>query len=136
MPNIMDRFNNNVVGSNNQIYDYIPVISSSGDFVRISGIDVILNSWNNILETFIGSYDNDPEFGCDLYKYVFEQFDSKTEEDIVFTVKNQIMKFDNRAIIENVDIMRNIAEKLIIIKVYVAYRNQYGEITVTVGGLT
>jgi len=136
MPNIMDRFNNNVVGSNNQIYDYIPVISSSGDFIRISGIDVILNSWNNILETFTGSYDNDPEFGCDLYKYVFEQFDSETEENLIFTVKNQIMKYDNRADIENVEIMRNVAEKLIIIKVFVSYKNQYGEITVSIGGLT
>lgn len=136
MPNIMDRFNSNVVGSNGQIYDYIPIISSSGDFTRISGINVILNSWNTILDTFIGSYDNDPEFGSNLYKYVFEPLDRKTEEDIIFNVKNQIMKFDNRAVIEDIQLSRNISDKSITIRVYVAYNGEFGEITTTINGLT
>jgi hypothetical protein len=71
--NLLSRFNQTIVGSNSKLADYISKVSSKGDFKRITDLEVILNSWNNILLTPRRSYQFDPEYGSDLYKMIFEQ---------------------------------------------------------------
>ena len=68
--NAEEKFQNNVVGSRNRITDYVAVLSSAGDFSRVTNIQAILNSWNNILLTSTRTYVNNPEYGSNLYKYV------------------------------------------------------------------
>ena len=77
MANLIDKFKKNVVGSGNKIADYTCKLSSSGEFKRISDLEAILNSWNNILLTPKRTYDHDPEYGSDLYKFVFEPSDEQ-----------------------------------------------------------
>lgn len=102
MADILDKFQREVIGSNGKIYDYIPRIGSNGDFVRISEINAILNSWRNILLTPVGSYDHDPTYGSELYKYVFEPADSNTAALIKNEVLYRLNMYDNRATISNV----------------------------------
>ena len=82
MANLLNRFFDQVIGSSEKIRDYIASISSRGDFQRIEDLNVILTSWNNILLTPRRTYVLDPEFGSDLYKYVFEPVDEVTIDSI------------------------------------------------------
>lgn len=104
MANILDKFKTSVIGSNSSIYDYNSIISPVGDFTRLTGISVIMNSWSNILRTAIGSYDHDPDYGCDLHKYIFEPQDEDTRSSIIDTIKDRVLKFDNRAKVESVTV--------------------------------
>jgi phage baseplate assembly protein W len=100
----LKRFNQTVAGSRNEITDYVSVVAPVGDFKRIEGIEVILNSWNNILLTPKRSYIFDPEYGSNLYKLVFEPADAVTQQKISQEVINTIQRYDERATIKDVQI--------------------------------
>ena len=102
MANLLDRFNKTVVGSESKIADYKSKVSSVGDFKRISDIEVILNSWNNILVTPRRTYMFDPQYGSNLYKMVFEPADEKTQEQIIQEVVETLQRYDDRARISDV----------------------------------
>jgi phage baseplate assembly protein W len=104
MANLLDRFNKTVVGSETKIADYKSKISSVGDFKRISDIEVILSSWNNILVTPRRTYMFDPEYGSNLYKMVFEPADAKTQEQIIQEVVETLQRYDDRARISDVQV--------------------------------
>ena len=74
------------------------------DFERITDINTILNSWNNILLTPKGTYPFDPEYGSNLYKLIFEPLDDRTVEQIEREVVYTINRYDDRAEIEAVNI--------------------------------
>jgi phage baseplate assembly protein W len=136
LANILDKFKNTVLGSNGKIGDYTATISASGDFTRISGIDVVLNSWNNILNIPVGTYDHDPEFGCDLFKYVFEPADETTLEGIDFCIRDQLLKYDDRATVESIDVRYMSNKKGFVADVFVTYAGETGKITVSIQGLS
>ena len=104
MANLLNRFNQAVVGSESKLGDYKSIISNKGDFKRIQDIHVILNSWNNIIVTPKRSYMFDPEYGSNLYKLVFEPADEKTQEQIVNEIVNVIRRYDDRAKINDVSV--------------------------------
>jgi phage baseplate assembly protein W len=100
----LKRFNQTVAGSRSAVSDYISTVAPVGDFKRIEGIEVILNSWNNILITAKRSYIFDPEYGSNLYKLVFEPADNVTQEKIRQEVITTIQRYDDRATIKDVTI--------------------------------
>jgi len=124
MANILDRFNKKIIGSKGKISDYVSVIDSSGDFKRINDINVILNSWKNILLTPKRTYDHDPEFGCGIHEFLFEPTDVKTEEKIKNEIMKQISKYDNRATIKEIKIIFYSNKKGFIINLTVEYKKQ------------
>ncbi len=130
MANLLDRFQSQVIGSETLLRDYLSVIASTGDFKRISDLNVILNSWNNILLTPRGTYLHDPEFGSDLYKYVFEPSDQDSVEGIKREVVDRLMLYDDRATIDDVDVQISIDGKKINISVYVSYQGEKGQLDV------
>jgi len=93
-----------VAGQFDQIYDYIPAVESTGDFIRIEGIDVIINSIRTLLLTPLGFYPFDPEYGSLLYKKVFDPLDEQSKNEIVYEVKQRIEKYDDRCNITKVEI--------------------------------
>lgn len=105
MANLLNRFNESVAGSNTKIADYLSTIAVAGDFKRIRDLEVILNSWNNILITPKRSYQYDPEYGSDLYKLVFEPADDITLDKVINEVKNTLMRYDDRATINDIDVV-------------------------------
>ena len=82
----------------------MPNISSSGDVKRLSEIDVIINSWKNILLTPIGSYDHNPEYGSILYQLLFEPADNITIDKIKAELESKLMLYDDRAKIMSTNI--------------------------------
>lgn len=104
MANLLNRFNKTVVGSESKLADYKSTISSTGDFRRITDINVVINSWNNILVTPKRTYMFDPEFGSNLYRFIFEPLDNQTEKEIVEEVVTTLRTYDDRANIKNVSV--------------------------------
>lgn len=130
MANLLDRFKTEVIGSEETIRDYLASIASIGDFKRISDINVIINSWNNILLTPRGTYLHDPEFGSDLYKYVFEPSDQISVEGIKREIVNRITIYDNRAVIEDIDVIIHTNGKRFDVIVYANYQGRKGTLNV------
>jgi len=122
MANLLDRFKNSVIGSDDRIRDYLPNIEAKGDFQSTVDLKVIINSWKNILLTPRRSYPFDPEYGSDLYKMVFEPLDEATIQRIENEVYISIERYDNRAFIEDVDISYLKLEKGISLDVYIDYK--------------
>lgn len=95
--NKIDSFIKQSVGSRGNIFDITSRISPSGDFQRIKNIEVILSSWDVILRTPEGSYDNDPEFGSNLMRYIFQPADDTTLEQVRNEIFNKLSMYDDRA---------------------------------------
>ena len=129
MANILDRFQKEVVGSRGRIADYTPRITAKGDFARIHDITVILNSWNNILLTPTRSYTFDPEYGSNLYKYVFEQSDEDTIELISEEVKSRLMTYDDRARVVSVNVTQLSNLKGFNVEVVCDYYGEMGQLS-------
>lgn len=132
MANLLDRFNIKVVGSDNKIADFTSTISSQGDFTRIEDLNVILNSWNNVLVTPRRSYLNDPEYGSDLYKYIFEPIDEITVNKIKEEINYRLMLYDDRATIEEIEISILSDNKGFNILLFVDYQGAKGELTISI----
>ncbi len=130
MANILERFVKSTRGTDVQPHDYIPYISSIGDFKRIRNIDVILNSWNNILMTPLGSYLYDPNFGSNLFKLIFEPADSGTVEAIKAEVETRIINYDARGEILGITVVMLPNKKGFNVNVECGFRGERGEISV------
>jgi phage baseplate assembly protein W len=130
MANLLDRFKTQVIGSEESLRDYLSTIASIGDFKRIDNLNVIINSWNNILLTPRGTYLHDPEFGSDLYKYVFEPADASTTDGIKREVVDRIALYDNRASIDDIEVNISNNGKRVSIKIYVDYQGEKGTLDV------
>jgi len=132
MANLLDRFNQAVVGSNDKLADYVSTIAPSGDFRRIKDLNVILNSWNNILLTPTRTYIFDPEYGSDLYKLIFDPADQDTAEKIKEEVINSITTYDDRATITSVEVSFLSNRKGFNLAIQVDYQGDTGDLSVTV----
>jgi len=132
MVDLLNRFNQSVTGSDSKLADYQAVISSNGDFKRIKNIEVILSSWNNILITPRRSYIFDPEYGSDIYKLVFEPADNETLERIKNEVIETLLRYDDRATIENIEVNLLSNRKGYNISVDVGYEGDTGQLEVVI----
>jgi len=126
MANLLDRFKNSVIGSDDRIRDYLSTIEAKGDFQSTTDINVIINSWRNILLTPRRNYPYDPEYGSDLYKIVFDPLDETTIQRIEDEVYISIQKYDNRAFIEDIDIKYLKTGKGVSLDVYADYKGDKG----------
>jgi phage baseplate assembly protein W len=104
MANVLEKFQKNIIGSKGRVIDYIPTVSSSGDFSLVSNTQTILNSWNNILLTQVRTYVGNPEYGSELYKFVFEPADQDTIDSIINEIQYRLMLYDDRALVTNVEV--------------------------------
>jgi len=126
MANLLDRFKKQVIGSEETLHDYLPTIASIGDFKRLNDLNVIINSWNNILLTPRGTYLHDPEFGSDLYKYVFEPADDNSVDGIIREVIDRVGLYDDRATIDDVEVDISNNGKRVTVKIYINFRGEKG----------
>jgi len=132
MANILDRFNISVVGSEGKISDYTSTIGPSGDFRRVSDLEAIILSWNNILLTATRTYTHDPEYGSDLYKFVFDPADNYTATKIKDEVMVKLQRYDNRAKILNVDVRFLNNKKGFTVSIDVNYKGETSQLGVTI----
>jgi phage baseplate assembly protein W len=132
MATILDKFAGTVAGSKYSINDFLPVLAPKGDFQRISGLDVIINSYKTILLTAKGTYDHDPDFGCDLYRYVFEPCDSGTLQSIEVVITDQLLRYEDRAKLQSLNVYFLSNKKGFAVDVYVSYQEQQGRVYVII----
>ncbi len=129
MPNVFERFQKRVVGSQNTLKDMTNKILPSGDFGTITGIQTILQSWSNILTTPKRTFLFDPEYGSDLHKLIFEPVDQLTVEAITTEVRNVLTTYDNRAKISSFDVQFLTNRKGFVVNVVVEFGGQIAELT-------
>jgi len=132
MANILDRFNKDVIGSKGGISDYSSKISSKGDFSRLDDLNVILSSWNNILLTPTRTYNWDAEYGCDLFKMIFEPCDNLTSEKIKDEIITKIQRYDDRATITDIQIVYLTNRKGFNLSIFVNYKGEESNFNLTI----
>jgi len=130
--NLLSRFGKQVAGSKEKVADYLPNISPGGDFVRITDLNAILNSWNNILLTPTRTYTYDPDFGSDLYKYLFEPADSSTSEQIKSEIFSKLSRYDDRAAITSIDVQFLANQKGFVVSVSAVYKGERSTVVITI----
>jgi len=128
MATVLDMFKNSVVGSSGKIFDYTQYINSKGDFNRINQLEVIITSWTKILTTPTRSMLHDPEFGSDLYRMIFEPADEETMERIQNEIITQLMRYDDRAMIVNIEILFLKNRKGFEVNIDVQYLGEFGKL--------
>jgi len=127
----LENFQKNIVGSKGKISDFKELIASKGDFSRISDLEVILNSWSNILMTPLRTYQYNPNYGSELYKFVFEPADEDTVERIKEEVKFRLLTFDDRASILGINVLFGIGGKSFVVNIDVKYKGQLDQLSLT-----
>jgi phage baseplate assembly protein W len=132
MANLLSRFNETVAGSNSKLADYTSKVAPAGDFKRIKNIEVLISSWNNILITPRRTYMFDPEYGSDLYKMIFEPADQDTVNKVINEVTRTLLRYDDRASIEGVDVTFFTNRKGFSVAVDVVYKGDTGQLQVVV----
>ncbi len=95
MANI-EEFLKKIPGSKSELHDVDCYIDNTGDFRRLENVDVLIKSIINLLLTARGTYIFDPDFGCDLYKYVYEPTDEITQQDIYMEIERAISRYETR----------------------------------------
>jgi len=130
--NSLDKFLKSAVGSTGRIVDYTSTIQANGDLEKVADLNAILLSWNNILTTPLRTYVFDPEFGSELYKYIFEPADDATIENIKQEISYRLMLFDDRALVTSVNVRFLTNMKGFNVDVFVDYSGAKGHLTTTV----
>lgn len=131
MANLLKRFSKQVIGSDGKIYDYLAKITASGDFKRVSDLNVIITSWNNILLTPKRTYLFDPDYGSDLHKLIFDPVDDSTVERIKTELVDTLTYYDNRATIEDIEVILKGNGKGFQLNITVVYEGDKGELSVS-----
>jgi phage baseplate assembly protein W len=128
MANLLNRYKNQLVKTaGNRSYDYIDVISKvdvTGDFKRVYDVETIINSWSNILMTPTKTYIFDPDYGSDIYKYIYEPQDNVSLLGIEKETKEKLIKYDSRAKITRVDITYLTDTKGFAVDIFFTYKEK------------
>ena len=77
---------------------------SNGDINDLSSLEAVKSSIYNIIQTLKGSRRMFPEFASNLWEYIFEPMDEITAQSIGEETLATIEKWEDRVIIENVNI--------------------------------
>ena len=131
MANILDKFKTTSIGSSGRVLDFSSKLSPSGDFNKLFDMDAILTSWSNILMTPRGSMDHDPEFGSDLYLYIFEPADTVTQESIKNEIYRAITTYDDRANIDEINVAFFKNKKGFNVSIVASYEGDNSEMNLT-----
>ena len=83
---------------------YQPKLTQSGDVQTVINAASIKQALLTIVNTPIGSRLFEPEFGCDLRRFLFEPLDEQTKTDIRETVEGAIGRFEPRITILSVSV--------------------------------
>jgi len=122
-------FQDAVAGKINEIYDYAPVFDATGNFKRLSGIGVLINSLRTLLMTPLGYYPFDPEYGSLLYKKLFEPGDAQTLNEIEYEVHGRVKRYDDRIDIDSVSVSFSPNKKTAVVNVIINRNGVKGTVT-------
>jgi phage baseplate assembly protein W len=127
----IEKFFQTIPGRKSVIKDIDATLGSQGDFNEISDINVLIRSIGNLLLTSRGTYIGDPEYGCNLYKYIYEPADNITMQDIYMELERSIKRYETRGDISyNVIFFSN--KKGFIVNLYISYYGEKKKISVKI----
>ena len=131
MSNSVQDFFKKIPGTKSELKDVDCSISFNVDIKEIRGIDVIVRSLYNLLMTKKGSYIFDPDYGASLYKYLFEQCDDITKEDMYQEIEAAIRKYENRAKISyDINFLKD--KRGFIVDLYIEYNGEKKTVSIPV----
>ena len=122
-------FDKYIKGRVDEIYDYQPVISESGDFKRLEGIDSVVNQIRNLLLTPLGHYPFDPNYGSLLYEQLFELADAATANTIKYECKQRVEMYVPKITVEKVDVTLFNDKKGFKVEVYINREGVKGKVS-------
>jgi len=96
-PNNLERFRKKIPGKKNIPRDINSKIAPSGDLEELEGIDVIINSVRRLLIISDRTYLFDPNIGVGLHRYIFEQADDRSNEQLERTIRIALKRYEDRA---------------------------------------
>lgn len=105
------------------LYGCLPEISSNGDFYTSTDIETIIQSIWVILTTSKEDRPWAPEFGCNIFQYVYDIQDDDTKSKIQESVKSALSKWEPRISVKNVDVTY-IANKFCSISISFTYNRK------------
>jgi phage baseplate assembly protein W len=103
---------------------------SDGDVTRDTETEAVINAITNIINTRQGSRRMLPEFAVNIHDLIFEPMDDTTAYDLGNRIFSAIESWDDRVIIENVNVHQNFDKNQY--EVTVDFRIQTSQITETV----
>lgn len=103
--------------------DFNSKLSLQGEIENVYDINAIKNSITNIISTRRGSIPGKPYFGSELHLVVFEQLDNVTTKMAERYVWEAISKFEDRIILENVNVIKNEEFNRIVIAIDFRYKH-------------
>ena len=114
----------NVLGTKDTILGFREKIKTN-DFEEIRNKEVILQSISSILSTPRRKRIRDPEFGSNLYKFLFEPTDIDTVKAIQQEVYESIEEQEERITVNNVDVKFLSNNKGFVVDVYLTVSGKY-----------
>ena len=78
--------------------------NATGRLQMTSGVSNINQSIDTLLQTMRGSRSMLPDFGCNLFSYLFQRLDATLEGEIVQSVKVCLLNSEPRIVVENVTV--------------------------------
>lgn len=92
--------------------------------INSTDIKAINQSIKNILLTPIGSLPGKPSFGSNLYKIVFAQLDSLTEEMAKNYIYEALRKYETRILVKEINFKRIDEYNKLVIDIVYYYRDE------------
>jgi len=130
MGSLLDQFHKTIAGKIASIEDILPIISSTGNFLKNQELQTVVNSWKNILLTKKGTYMHDPEYGSVIYKYLYENADDETADAIKSEIFRVLSVYDNRAVIEDIEVVFLKNNKGFAFNITANFNGEVGEVSV------
>jgi phage baseplate assembly protein W len=115
-------------------FSFYKVIGADGDLKKVYGIDRVVDSIINYLSIPKGNYPGDPEYGSELYKFVWEPTDELTKEGIYQEIKDVAQLFSHNVKISNFNLYYISNNKGFVVSFDIVYMGDKKEVTLEVTG--
>lgn len=94
-------------------------ITNEGNVKIVYDLEVINQSIKTILSTIPGERIMNPMFGSSLYSLLFDPMTPETTEDIQYEINNAISRWEDRVVVDNVEVQPNYDNNYYDIRIHV-----------------
>lgn len=105
---------------------------ASGELRRVYNEEAVKVSIDNIIRTRLGSRVMRPDFGSGIYDYLFSPMSTTTAQRIARNIKNSIEKWDDRVIVNSVNVSQSTDYNSIKIDIWFSIKGLLEESSMTV----
>jgi len=99
-------------------------INDNGDFIKLEGVDIILDALKRIFGIRRGTYFWDKEVGSDIVSYIYEFKDNLTIQDLKESISDTLYKYIPNCRVEQVEIYDSGEQDSLIVQITIYYKGQ------------